>query len=81
MKAPTGAAQNAASFGSLEVLLRDGARPEKIRVKEHALSMLDRSSVAIAKTVAPYAVSRKANNVRTLDREDPELIRPANGRE
>ncbi|WP_198416899.1 SOS response-associated peptidase [Cryobacterium sp. TMT2-23] len=52
-------------------------RPEKISDKEQALSMLDRSSVAIAKTVTAYPVARVVNNLRTLDSEDPELIRPA----
>ena len=49
-------------------------RPEKIRDKEEALSMLDRSSVAVAKTVTAYPVSRVVNNVRTLDSEDERLI-------
>ncbi|TFD12866.1 hypothetical protein E3T35_06145 [Cryobacterium sp. TMT1-2-2] len=51
--------------------------PETISDKEEALSMLDRSSVAGAKTVTAYPVSRGVNDVRTLDSEDPELIRPA----
>ena len=51
-------------------------RTEKISVKEESLSMLDRSSVAVAKTVTAYPVARVVNNVRTLDREDPRLIEP-----
>lgn len=39
--------------------------------------MLDRSSVAVAKTVTAYPVARTVNNVRTLNREDPTLIEPA----
>ncbi|TFB63483.1 SOS response-associated peptidase [Cryobacterium sp. Hz7] len=50
--------------------------PEKISDKEEALSMLDRSSVAVAKTVTAYPVSGVVNNVRTLDSEDPRLIEP-----
>ena len=50
--------------------------PEKISDKEEALSMLDRSSVTVAKTVTAYPVARVVNNVRTLDREDPRLIEP-----
>jgi len=52
-------------------------RPEKITDKEEVLSMLDRSSVAVAKTVTAFPVSRTVNNVRTLNREDPTLIEPA----
>ena len=51
-------------------------RPEKISEKEEALSMLDRSSIAIAKTVMAYPVDRVVNNVRTLDSENPRLIEP-----
>ena len=51
--------------------------PEKISDKEEALSMLDRSSVAVAKTVTAYPVARTVNNVRTVDPEDPKLIEPA----
>ena len=51
-------------------------RPEKISDKEEALSMLDRSSVAVAKTTTAYPVSRVVNNVRTLDSEDRRLIEP-----
>ena len=51
-------------------------RTEKISDKEEVLSMLDRSSVAVAKTVTAYPVSRVVNNVRTLDSEDPRLIEP-----
>ncbi|TFB53448.1 SOS response-associated peptidase [Cryobacterium sp. Sr3] len=50
--------------------------PEKISDKEEALSMLDRSSVAVAKTVTAYPVSRVVNNVRTIYSEDPRLIEP-----
>ena len=50
--------------------------PEKITDKEEALSMLDRSSIAIAKTVTAYPVARTVNNVRTLDSEDRRLIEP-----
>ncbi|TFB61829.1 SOS response-associated peptidase [Cryobacterium sp. Hz7] len=50
--------------------------PAKISDTEEALSMLDRSSVAVAKTVAAYPVSRTVNNVRTLDSEDQGLIEP-----
>ena len=50
--------------------------PEKISDKEEALSMLDRSSVAVAKTVTAYPVARTVNNVRTADNEDPRLIDP-----
>ncbi|SDK36932.1 hypothetical protein SAMN05216282_105127 [Cryobacterium psychrotolerans] len=39
--------------------------------KEEAQSMLDRSSVAVAKTVTAYPVSRMVNNLRTLNRDDP----------
>ena len=52
-------------------------RPEKITDKEEDLSMLDRSSIAIAKTVTAYPVARRVNYVRTLNREDPGLIEPA----
>ena len=55
-------------------------RPEKVSYAEEALSMLDRSSVAIARTVTAYRVSRMVNNVRTLESEDPELIRPVPAR-
>ena len=51
-------------------------RTEKISDKEEALSMLDCSSVAVARTVTAYPVSRVVNNVRTLDSEDPRLIEP-----
>ena len=51
-------------------------RPEKISDKEEAFSMLEHSSVAVAKTVTAYPVARVVNNVRTLDREDPRLIEP-----
>lgn len=50
--------------------------PEKIG-KDHApgmLDMLDAESRAIAKTLRTRPVSRKVNNVRTLDRHDPGLI-------
>ncbi|TFD17860.1 SOS response-associated peptidase [Cryobacterium sp. TMT4-10] len=50
--------------------------PEKITDKEEVLSMLDRSSIAIAKTVTAYPVARTVNNVRTLDSEDRRLIEP-----
>ena len=51
-------------------------RTEKISDKEEALLMLDCSSVAVARTVTAYPVSRTVNNVRTLDSEDPRLIEP-----
>ena len=47
---------------------------EKISDKEEVLSMLDRCSVAVARTVTAHPVSRTVNNVRTLDSEDPGLI-------
>ena len=50
---------------------------EKISDKEEVLSMLDRCSVAVARTVTAHPVSRTVNNVRTLDSEDPGLIEPA----
>ncbi|WP_104129594.1 SOS response-associated peptidase [Cryobacterium sp. N21] len=51
-------------------------RPEKISDKELPLSMLDRSSVSVAKTVTAYPVARTVNTVRTLDSEDRRLIEP-----
>ncbi len=38
--------------------------------------MLNRSSVAVARTETAYPVSRTVNNVRTLDSEDRRLIEP-----
>ena len=52
-------------------------RPEKVSDKEEALSTIDRSSVAVAKTVTAFPMSRRVNNVRALDSEDPGLIEPA----
>ena len=51
-------------------------RPEKITDKEEVLTMLDRSSIVIAKTVTAYPVARTVNNVHTLDSEDRRLIEP-----
>ena len=51
-------------------------RPAKIVDREATLSMLDESSVAVARTVAAYPVARTVNTVRTLDRADPALIAP-----
>jgi putative SOS response-associated peptidase YedK len=51
-------------------------RPEKITDKQEVLTMLERSSVAVAKTMTAYPVSRTVNNVRTLNREDPALVEP-----
>lgn len=51
-------------------------QPEKISDKEEALSTLDRSSIAVAKTATAYPVARRVNNVRTLDSEDRRLIEP-----
>ena len=51
--------------------------PEKSSDEDEALSMLDRSSVAVAKTVTAYPVARTVDNVRTLNREDLDLIEPA----
>ena len=51
-------------------------RPEKISDKEEALSRLDRSSAAVAKTVTAHPVARAVNNVRALNSEDPGLIEP-----
>ncbi len=50
--------------------------PEKITAKEGMVAMLDRSSLAVAKTMSTYPVDRKVNNVRTLDRHDPDLVQP-----
>ena len=50
--------------------------PVKVSDKEEVLSMLDRSSVAVARTVRAYPVARTVNNVRTLDSGDRRLIEP-----
>ena len=38
--------------------------------------MIDDVSVTVAGELETYAVDRKVNNVRTLDRTDPSLIEP-----
>jgi putative SOS response-associated peptidase YedK len=48
--------------------------PEKLTDKESALAMLEHASAAIAKTITTYPVSRRVNNVRTLDRRDETLL-------
>ena len=50
--------------------------PVKVSDKEEVLSMLDRSSVVVARTVRAYPVARTVNNVRTLDSGDRRLIEP-----
>ncbi len=48
--------------------------PEKVTDKEALLGDLDATSQAVAATITTYPVSRRVNNVRTLDRHDPSLI-------
>jgi putative SOS response-associated peptidase YedK len=43
---------------------------------EEMLAMLDRSSLAVARTMTTYPVDRKVNNVRTVDPADPSVIEP-----
>ena len=50
--------------------------PEKVTDKEAMIDMLDTESKAAASTLRTYPVSRAVNNVRTLDRTDPELVAP-----
>jgi len=44
--------------------------------KDPLLAMIDDVSTAVAGELETYAVDRKVNNVRTLDRTDPSLIEP-----
>lgn len=50
--------------------------PEKVTDKEAIIDMLDTESKAEASTLSTYPVSRAVNNVRTLNRTDPELTTP-----
>ena len=44
--------------------------------KDTLLAMIDDVSTTVAGELETYAVDRKVNNVRTLDRTDPSLIEP-----
>ena len=48
--------------------------PAKVDDKDALLDVLDVESRRIAATLTTYRVSRDVNNVRTLDRTDPDLI-------
>ncbi|TIH36321.1 SOS response-associated peptidase [Subtercola vilae] len=50
--------------------------PTPIAAKDAALAALDRSSLAVARSITTYPVARAVNNSRTLDPADPTLIAP-----
>jgi putative SOS response-associated peptidase YedK len=56
----------------------DWLRPGTLTAKEPMLAMLDRASLAMAKTMTTYPVSRRVNSVRdeSVPRDDPALIEP-----
>jgi putative SOS response-associated peptidase YedK len=50
--------------------------PTKITKPEPVLDALDRSSLAVARSITTYPVARTVNNSRTLNPDDPALIEP-----
>ncbi|GGF17153.1 SOS response-associated peptidase [Subtercola lobariae] len=50
--------------------------PTKIGNPEPVLAALDRSSLAVARSITTYPVARTVNNSRTLNPDDPGLIEP-----
>ncbi|TAJ47902.1 MAG: SOS response-associated peptidase [Herbiconiux sp.] len=54
---------------------------EKTDAKDSLVAMLDRSSLAVARTITTYPVSRRVNNVRdtSVAKDDPTLIEPLAG--
>ncbi|MCU1477037.1 MAG: response-associated peptidase [Subtercola sp.] len=50
--------------------------PTKIANPEPVLQALDRSSLAVARSITTYPVARTVNNSRTLNPDDPALIEP-----
>lgn len=50
--------------------------PEKVTDKDALVDVLDTESKAAAATLRTHPVSRTVNNVRTLDRTDPDLVTP-----
>lgn len=62
----------------------DWTSPQKIDAqgdKDGLLAMLDRSSLAVAKTITTHRVSKRVNNVRdtSVAKDDPTLIEPLAG--
>ncbi len=51
---------------------------EKTDAKDALVAMLDRSSLAVARTITTYPVSKRVNNVRdtSVPKNDPSLIAP-----